>query len=88
MNTEQLSLEHRLLLLRDEIKALEVSGLSPEILQEKLKQLMKERAALEDELINCVVDPANDYHVESWNGLRDGLLKFVLLPASDYTEVG
>lgn len=77
MNTEQLSLEHRLLLLRDEIKALEVSGLSPDILKEKLKQLMKERAALEDELINCVVDPANDYHVESWNGLRDGLLAAV-----------
>ncbi len=77
MNTEQLSLEHRLLLLRDEIKALEVSGLSPDILKEKLKQLMKERAALEDELINCVVDPANDYHVESWHGLRDGLLAAV-----------
>ena len=48
MNTEQLSLEHRLLLLRDEIKALEVSGLSPDILKEKLKQLMKERAALDE----------------------------------------
>ncbi len=77
MNTEQLSLEHRLLLLRDEIKALEVSGLPPSELKEKLQRLTKERAQLEDELINRVVDPANDYHAESWHGLRDGLLAAV-----------
>lgn len=77
MNTEQLSLEHRLLLLRDEIKALEVSGLPASELKEKLQRLLKERAQLEDELINCVVDPTNDYHTESWSGLRDGLLAAV-----------
>lgn len=77
MNPNQISLEHRLLLLRDEIKALQHSGLPAEELKSRLAGLFKKRAALEEELLHLVVDPSNDYHTEAWSGLREGLLAAV-----------
>ncbi len=73
MEQYQLELEGRLLALRDEIKALEKSGLPIQELKPKLIQLRAERNKLEDELLDLVVDPSNDYHVEAREGLREGL---------------
>lgn len=77
MNPNQLSLEHRLLLLRDEIKALQHSNLPAEELKSRLADLFKKRSKLEEELLHLVVDPSNDYHTEAWSGLREGLLAAV-----------
>lgn len=77
MDDRQLSLESRLLQLRDEIKALEGSALSGERLGERLRALCAERARLEEELINLVVNPGNSYRTEAWGGLREGLLSAV-----------
>ena len=77
MDNRQLSLESRLLQLRDEIKALEASALPPERLRATLQKLCAERAQLEAELINLVVSPDNDTRSEAWVGLREGLLATV-----------
>ena len=77
MDTRQLSLESRLLQLRDEIKALETSSQPPERLKETLQKLCAERSALETELINLVVSPENDARAEARDGLREGLLAAV-----------
>lgn len=77
MDNRQLSLESRLLQLRDEIKALEASALPPERLRATLQKLCAERAQLEAELINLVVSPGNDTRSEAWVGLREGLLATV-----------
>ena len=77
MDNRQLSLESRLLQLRDEIKALEASALPPERLKGTLQKLCAERAALESELINLVVSPENNTRSEAWVGLREGLLATV-----------
>ena len=61
MDDRQLSLESRLLQLRDEIKALEGSALTTERLKARLRELCAERARLEEELINLVVNPENSY---------------------------
>lgn len=77
MDDRQLSLESRLLQLRDEIKALEGSALTTERLKDRLRELCAERARLEEELINLVVNPENSYRAEAWGGLREGLLSAV-----------
>ena len=77
MDDHQLSLESRLLQLRDEIKALEKSGQDPESLKATLRKLCEERSRLEDELINLVVSPENNARAEARDGLREGLLAAV-----------
>ena len=78
MNDRQFTLEHRLLQLRDEIHALkEESTLSSEVFSTRLKALLAERSKLEDELINMVVNPDNNYRHEALEGLREGLLAAV-----------
>ena len=77
MDDYQLSLESRLLQLRDEIKALEKSGQDPESLKATLRKLCEERSRLEDELINLVVSPENNARAEARDGLREGLLAAV-----------
>ncbi len=77
MDDHQLSLESRLLQLRDEIKALKGSDLPAEELKLRLRTLYATRSALEDELINLVVNPDNNYRSEAWGGLREGLLSAV-----------
>lgn len=75
MNDRQFTLEHRLLQLRDEIKALkQASSLSSDELSKRLKGLLAERSKLEDELINLVVNPENSYRAEALDGLKEGLL--------------
>ncbi len=79
MNERQFTLEHRLLQLRDEIKSLEEAPtLSSQALSTRLKALLAERSKLEDELINMVVNPDNNYRHEALEGLREGLLAAVL----------
>lgn len=78
MNDRQFTLEHRLLQLRDEIKALkQESSLSSDELSKRLKVLLAERSKLEDELINLVVNPENSYRAEALDGLKEGLLSTV-----------
>lgn len=77
MDDYQLSLESRLLQLRDEIKALEKSDQDPESLKATLRKLCDERSRLEDELINLVVSPENNARAEARDGLREGLLAAV-----------
>ncbi len=77
MDDRQLSLESRLLQLRDEIKALEKAEQKPEALRATLQKLFDERAKLETELINLVVSPENNTRQEAWGGLREGLLAAV-----------
>lgn len=77
MDDYQLSLESRLLQLRDEIKALEKSDQDPESLKATLRKLCEERSRLEDELINLVVSPENNARAEARDGLREGLLAAV-----------
>ena len=77
MDDHQLSLESRLLQLRDEIKALEKSDQDPESLKATLRKLCDERSRLEDELINLVVSPENNARAEARDGLREGLLAAV-----------
>ena len=77
MDEHQLSLESRLLQLRDEIKALEKSDQDPESLKATLRKLCDERSRLEDELINLVVSPENNARAEARDGLREGLLAAV-----------
>lgn len=77
MDDRQLSLESRLLQLRDEIKALEKSDADPATLKATLRRLCDERSRLEDELINLVVSPDNDTRAGARDGLREGLLAAV-----------
>ena len=77
MDDRQLSLESRLLQLRDEIKALEKSDQDPETLKATLRRLCDERSRLEEELINLVVSPDNDTRAGARDGLREGLLAAV-----------
>lgn len=77
MDDRQLTLESRLLQLRDEIKALETSAPNTEELKARLQKLCAERARLEHELINLVLSPDNSYRSESLSGLREGLLSAV-----------
>ena len=78
MNDRQLTLEHRLLQLRDEIKALQKeTSLTSDEAVSWLKALLAERSKLEDELINLVVNPENNYRHEALGGLREGLLAAV-----------
>lgn len=77
MNDHQLALESRLLQLRDEIKALANSALTTEKMKARLQELFAERSRLEDELINLVVNPENNYRSEALAGLREGLLSAV-----------
>lgn len=74
MNDRQFTLEHRLLQLRDEIKALEKADMPIEELKTKLRKLVAERARLEDELIAMILQPEHTYQSESLHGLREGLL--------------
>jgi sodium-dependent phosphate cotransporter len=78
MTDRQFTLEHRLLLLRDEIKTLQSEKtLSSKELSTRLKTLLAERSKLEDELINLVVNPENSYRAEALDGLKEGLLATV-----------
>ena len=75
MNNRQFTLEHRLLQLRDEIKALKKeTQLSSEEVTQLLKKLFAERSKLEDELIHLIVKPENNYRSEAFDGLKESLL--------------
>ena len=75
MNNRQFTLEHRLLQLRDEIKALKKeTQLSSEEVTQLLKKLFAERSKLEDELIHLIVKPENNYRSEALDGLKESLL--------------
>ncbi len=73
MDQKQLALEHRLLQLRDEMKALKDSTLPYSELKEKLTLLRAERNRLEQELLDLVMAPGNTYRAGALDGLREGL---------------
>lgn len=78
MDDRQFTLEHRLLQLRDEIKALKHEAtLSSEEMGKRLKALLTERSQLEDELIHLIVNPAHSYREDVLEGLKEGLLATV-----------
>ncbi len=73
MEKLQLELESRLLQLKDEMKALKMSDRPEEEVQACIAPLRAEYLKLQEELLDIVVNPTNDYHTEARGGLREGL---------------
>ncbi len=73
MNAKKLELEHALLLLKDELKALAQQAQLDGEQMARLREVVAERERLEAELIHLVI-ATDDVHAEAREGLREGVL--------------